>query len=177
METETNNQTSTFQQQMQSSRKIIRSFKAKADANRSLSEKIADWMTGTFGSVPFFIMNAIWFFVWIVVNLGLVPGITPFDPFPFGLLTMIVSLEAIMLATFVLISQNRSEKIDDLREEIDVQVDMLTEQEVAKVLELLKMLLEKNNIDVSNDRVLQDMLNPNNTTKIERALEKQMSRL
>lgn len=157
-----------------SSRRIIKSLKAKADARRTWAEKTADWMVATFGSFTFQVFNVFWFAIWIIINIGLVPGITPFDPFPFGLLTMIVSLEAIMLAIFVLISQNREAKLEDIREEIDLQVDVITEEEVTKVLQILKLLLEKNGIDLSSDEELQSMLVPTNVEKIEKALERQI---
>lgn len=163
--------TNTFQ----SSRRIIKSLKAKADAKRTASEKVADWMTQTFGSVRFLAINAIWFFLWIVVNVNLIPGVPPFDPYPFGLLTMAVSLEAIILAIFVLISQNRASEINELREEIDLQMDIITEQELTKMMELTSKIAEKNRIDLSGDKVLKRMLRPTNLSLIEQVLEKQIS--
>jgi uncharacterized membrane protein len=153
---------------------IIRSLKKEADAKRSLPEKIADWMTNAFGSMAFLAFNVIWFAVWITVNIGIIPGVTPFDPFPFGLLTMIVSLEAILLAIFVLISQNRAAKVADLREEVDLQVDMIAEEELTKLLKMVSLLCEKNGIDVSKDEELQGMLEPTNVEKLERILEEQV---
>lgn len=156
------------------SRSIIRSFKAKADAQRSSSEKFADWLVGTFGSPQFLIFNVVFFTAWLISNTGIIKGLVPFDPFPFGLLTTIVSLEAIILAIFVLISQNRSSKVDDLREEIDLQVDTLAEREVTKILEFLVLILEKQGVDVTNDKELQSMLRATDMEKIEKALEKEM---
>ena len=86
---------------------IQQSVKARANVKRTLSERLADEMTAGFGSMPFLIANCVWFVVWIAANTGLVHGLPEFDPFPFGLLTMIVSLEAIILAIVVLISQNQ----------------------------------------------------------------------
>src|SRR5258706_16450649 len=99
-------------------KQIFQSFEVKANAKRTFAEKLADTMTARFGSMTFLAINAIWFGSWIVINTGLIPFVTLFDPFPFGLLTMVVSLEAIFLAIIVLISQNRAAKIDDLREEV-----------------------------------------------------------
>lgn len=164
----------TLPRQLDNSRRIIRSLKAKAAAKRTLSEKIADWMTQTFGSIPFLLLNAVWFLVWILANVGLIPMFKPFDPFPFGLLTMIVSLEAIILAIFVLISQNRASSVDDLREEIDLQVDIITEQELTKLMAMVSELMKKNEIDISKDETLTSMLQPTNMAKIEKALEKQV---
>ena len=104
--------------------RLVRSVKGKADEKRSPMARIADTLTAVFGSMPFLLLNVAWFVVWIVINVGLIPGIEPFDPFPFGFLTMVVSLEAIALAIIVLMSQNRSAKILDLREEVDLQVNI-----------------------------------------------------
>lgn len=160
--------------QLNTSRRIIRSLKAKSDARRRPAEIIADWMTNTLGSIWFLTLNALWFIVWILINIGAIPGISAFDPFPFGLLTMIVSLEAIILAIFVLISQNRAAQVDDLREEIDLQVDIITEQELTKLIRMTSMLMEKNGIDLSGDTELQAMIKPTNMDRIEKILEKQI---
>src|ERR671926_124730 len=76
---------------------------------RNLQDRIADIITNFSGSMAFVYFHAVWFGLWVLLNVGLihVPYVSEFDPFPFGLLTMIVSLEAIFLSTFVLISQNR----------------------------------------------------------------------
>ena len=152
----------------------IKSIKAKANLKRNRIEKIADWLTQKFGTIIFLSINGIWFLAWLLINLSLVPGIKPFDPFPFGLLTMIVSLEAIFLAIIVLISQNREENITDLREESSLQIGVFTEREVSKILELLVALLEKNDIDVSRDKQLQRMLKPFDMNRVEKVLENQV---
>lgn len=131
-------------------------------------------MTAQLGSMWFLMLNAAWFVVWILINTGVLPLVAPFDPYPFGLLTMVVSLEAIILAIFVLISQNRGEKIDEIRDEVDLQVDMIAEREITKILELLTRVAEKNGIDLSKDVELHDMLRPTNTEKIEKTLEEQI---
>lgn len=159
---------------LRSNREVIRSLKTEQDEKRSLSEKVADFLTERLGSMGFLILNILWFVVWISLNIGLIPGIEPFDPFPFGLLTTMVSLEAIALAIIVLISQNRSAKIADLREEVDLQVDMQTEREITKLLELISAIAEKQGIDIASDKELQDMLEPTPVSDIEYALEKQV---
>lgn len=158
-----------------SSRKIIQSIKARSDKKRTTSEKIADLMTKKFGSIPFLILNVTWFVSWILINTGSIPGITPFDPFPFGFLTMIVSLEAIVLAIFVLISQNRAAKIYDLREEVDLKIDIITEQELTKPLQLIVLLMEKNGFKLSDDTELRQMIQQTNMKKIERVLEREIA--
>lgn len=93
--------------------------------------KAVDWIAEFSGSIPFLFLNAALFASWILVNAGLIPFIGPFDPFPFILLTMAVSLEAIMLSVLVLLSQNRQAAKDHLRDDIEYEVNMKAELEVA----------------------------------------------
>ena len=86
--------------------------------------------------------HVIWFVAWIVVNLHLTP-LPAFDPYPFQLLTMIVSLEAIFLSTFVLISQNRMAAAADKRADLDLHVSLLTEHELTKLVELVTAMAER----------------------------------
>lgn len=87
-------------------------------------DRIADKVTGFAGSLKFVYLHGIWFTAWILINLGLVGLGFEFDPFPFGLLTMIVSLEAIFLSTFVMVSQNRQSKRSDLRSQLDFEANL-----------------------------------------------------
>ena len=98
---------------------------------RHLQDRLADAMTSFSGSMLFVYLHIFWFGAWLLVNTGRV-GIPPFDPFPYGLLTMIVSLEAIFLSTFVLISQNRFSDEADRRSELDLQIGLLAEHELAR---------------------------------------------
>ncbi|MHB8647335.1 MAG: DUF1003 domain-containing protein [Thermomicrobiales bacterium] len=102
---------------------------------RSTAQQAADWIATFSGSIPFLAINASLFLVWIVVNTNLVPGVRAFDPFPFGLLTMAVSLEAIFLSIFVLISQNRQAAKDRVRSDIEYDVNLKAELEVAHLHE------------------------------------------
>ena len=104
--------------------------------HRTLLDKIADAFTQHFGSLWFLIVNAALFLGWIEWNLGWL-GLPIFDPFPFGLLTMLVSLEAIFLAIIVLISQNRQSKTADIRQQIDFEVNVRAEAEVTRILRML----------------------------------------
>ena len=112
------------------------------DERRTLTDRVADAVTGFSGSMAFVYLHVVWFGLWIALNEGLLErfGLRPFDEFPFGLLTMIVSLEAIFLATFVLISQNRMARASEKRAELELQVNMLAEQKAAKTLEMLDHL-------------------------------------
>jgi len=155
-------------------KRVIKSIKAKADAKRTAVEKLADWMTSSFGSMGFLIFNAIFFACWVLINTGKVKSITAFDPFPFSLLTTIVSLEAIILAISVLISQNRSLRVDDLREEIQLQIAIISEKEVTKIMKMLALLLEKHGINISEDPELKRLIKPTSEAELERSLEKEI---
>lgn len=155
-------------------RKAIKSFKAKANAKRTAPEKFADLLTSKFGSIAFLSLNATWFTVWILINVGWVPGLEPFDPFPFGLLTMVVSLEAIFLAIIVLVSQNREARVGELREEIELQISTVSESEVTKLIQMVSILLEKQGVKTDEDPELQKMLKPINNAVMERELKKEL---
>lgn len=105
---------------------------------RSKAEQVSDWIAGTAASGPVLLLHVVWFGAWVIVNVGLIRGVRPFDPFPFPFLTMTVSLEAIFLALFVLASQNRLARQADKRSHLDLQIDLLAEREMTAVLQLLQ---------------------------------------
>lgn len=154
-------------------RKILKSLKARADAKRTWAEKLADWTTYSFGSMTFLIGNLVLFLVWILINTEVLKIMPVFDPFPFNFLTMLVSLQAIILAIFVLISQNRSVRIDDLRQETDLQINLITERELTKLMKMIYLSLEKQGVNFSDDPELQEMLKPTNEEDIERNIEQE----
>jgi|ERR1700722_4442183 len=156
--------------------KTIKSIKSKADAKRSFQDKIVDRGNSFFGSNVFLYLNIAWFVIWLVINLGRIPGLKPFDPFPFSFLTSSVSLEAIILAIFVLISQNRAAKIADLREEVQLQINIMAEEENTKIMRMIVLLLQKNKIPVPEDKQLRDLLRKTDTQKIERSVQKQIDK-
>ena len=105
---------------------------------RTMAEQLSDWITATAASGPVLAVHVVWFTVWIAANCGFLPGVAPFDPFPFPFLTMMVSLEAIFLALFVLASQNSLARLSDKRAHLDLQIDLLAEREMTAVLQLLQ---------------------------------------
>ncbi|MDO8659255.1 MAG: DUF1003 domain-containing protein [Candidatus Parcubacteria bacterium] len=163
-----------FGENEETHKKIFRSIKAKADAKRTMLERIADIMTMNFGSNVFLLFNVFLFAGWILINTNRFKLIPVFDPFPFNLLTNIVSLEAIILAIFVLISQNRTAKIDDLREETHLQLNLISEREITKIMKMMAILLEKQGLDLSEDPELKKMLRPISEEEIQKRLEKEI---
>jgi len=111
-------------------------LRRKSDRKRGLQGKIADLITDFSGSMAFVYFHVAWFGFWILANTGWF-GVRKFDPFPYGLLTMVVSLEAIFLSAFVLISQNRLSDEADQRADLDLQIGLLTEHELTKVLQMM----------------------------------------
>jgi len=128
-------------------RKIIR-IRQKAVREQSLQDRIANGMTYFSGSMGFFYLHIMWFGFWFLLNTGHL-GIAPFDPYPYGFLTMVVSLEAIFLATFVLISQNLLAKETERLTDLGLHTSLLTEHELTRVLQMLHAIQCK--IGISND--------------------------
>ncbi|EKD78227.1 MAG: hypothetical protein ACD_41C00387G0004 [uncultured bacterium] len=153
----------------------IQSLQARANSRRTVSAKLADWTTSRFGTIWFLIGNLVFFLLWLCSNLGWISFLPAFDPYPFVLLTTVVSLEAIFLAIVVLISQNRAAHVADIREETDLQLDLITEREITKVLALVTYLAQKQGLDTEQDKELQRMLKELDVTTIEERLEKQLN--
>ncbi|HEY8084047.1 MAG TPA: DUF1003 domain-containing protein [Methylophilaceae bacterium] len=131
-------------------------LRMQAAHDRNLQDRIADSITNFSGRMVFVYVHIIWFGAWILVNSGHL-GIAPFDPFPYGLLTMVVSLEAIFLATFVLISQNRLSEEAERRADLDLHIGLLTEYELTRVLKMLDAIQDKMGIPNDEDQELTDL--------------------
>jgi uncharacterized membrane protein len=109
--------------------------------SRSVEERVADAITAFAGSMPFVYLHVAWFLVWVAANAGLLAAGFAFDPYPFGLLTLVVSLEAIFLSTFVMIAQNRLSAQADARSRADYEVNVRAEAEIARLLHLVEALV------------------------------------
>ncbi len=112
-----------------------RNVNVEVEDRRTTVERWADWIAEFSGSIPFLMLHVVIFAVWILLNVNWLPGWKPpmFDPFPFGLLTMVVSLEAIILSVFVLLSQNRQAEKDRIRSDVEYEVNLKAELEVAEL--------------------------------------------
>ncbi len=120
---------------------------------QTFQDKVADKITAFAGSMKFVYLHALVFTIWILYNF--IAKESGFDPFPFGLLTLIVSLEAIFLSTLVMLSQNRQNKQADLRAELDYEVNVKAEKEIEEIKELLranKTLLEQHREWMEKDK-------------------------
>jgi uncharacterized membrane protein len=128
----------------------------KQEQSKGAQEKVADRITAFSGSMVFLYVHMIWFGLWIAANMGWL-GLKPFDPYPFGLLTMIVSLEAIFLSTFVLISQNRMQATADERANLDLQINLLSEHEITRLITLVDAIAERMGIAEAHDPEYEDL--------------------
>ena len=151
----------------------FRAIKARQSGNHTRMQVFSTSLTELAASTGFFVFHVIAFTAWIVLNLG-VFGMPQFDPFPFGLLTMIVSLEAIFLSIFVLMTQGRESRIAELREELTLQVNLRIEEEVTKTLQLVAGFYTRLGQRIGEDPELRAMLEPLDPGRIERELMDQI---
>lgn len=125
-------------------------MRREIEHGKTFQDRVADAITAFSGSMLFIYIHVAWFAVWMVINLRLTP-LRPFDPFPFGLLTMVVSLEAIFLSTFVLLSQNRMSLMADQRADLDLQINLLAEYEITRILKLVDAMADRMGVEESRD--------------------------
>ncbi len=119
---------------------VSRNVNEEMEDKRTLVQKSADWIAEFSGSIPFLIMHVVVFAVWLIVNWVPIPGIPQFDPYPFGFLTLAVSLEAIFLSVFVLLSQNRQAAKDRVHADIEYDVNLKAEMEIGHLHEKIDRL-------------------------------------
>lgn len=113
---------------------------------RSLQGRIADAITGFAGSMKCIYLHLALFGSWLLVNSGALPVMAPFDPYPFVMLAMFASVEAIFLSTFVLISQNRQSELAEKRNDLDLQINLLAEHEITRILQIVDAISRKLNV-------------------------------
>jgi len=149
-------------------------IKAQHAADRTWIEKIAERLNDLSASTPFLVIHTLWFAVWVAWNTGPLGPVRAFDPYPFGLLTLIVSLEAIFLSVFVLMAQKRESAIAEIREEMLLQVALRLEEESTKTLQLVAGLYTRLGHQMGDDPELREMLQPLDIEAIERELTLQI---
>lgn len=129
--------------------KAIADLDQEAQQKDSGADRFASAITRFCGSMSFVWIHVAWFTVWIIGNN--LPFWKPIDPYPFSFLTLVVSLEAIFLSTFIMIAENRQERIAERRSHLDLQINLLAEQENTKMLELLEKIATKLGVDPTAD--------------------------
>ncbi len=136
---------------------------------RTALDRVADRISQFAGSTGFLVVHVLWFGSWIAYNAW--AGTDAFDPYPFTFLTMVVSLEAIFLSTFILISQTRSARISDHRNRLDLQINLLSEQENTAMLAMLERIAEKLGIEPPGDAKVRAMEQPTRLEKVVQQLD------
>ena len=126
--------------------KVIK-LEEKALQERTFADRMSDSIANFVGSVPFVIIHVVWFVIWTCINVGVLGFSWKFDPYPFALLCMLVSLEGVLLSTFVLIKQNRMSQRADQRAHLDLQVNLLAEKEITKVLQMQRLICRQLGIE------------------------------
>ena len=124
---------------------VIERIEKASEKKHGIGMAIAEKVTRFSGTIPFAWLHVFWFAGWIALNV--LPGFPHWDKFPFSFLTLTVSLEAIFLTIFILISQNQQGELSDQRNKLDLQINLLAEQENSKMMAMLKAIMEKLEID------------------------------
>jgi uncharacterized membrane protein len=118
---------------------------------RSAADRTADAIATFTGTIGFVLLHVVWFGLWAAANLGFIPGFKPFDPYPFQLLCMIVSLEGVLLATFVLIKQNRMGYLSERRSHLDLQINLLSEKELTRLHRLTDLIAKRLQLSLKDE--------------------------
>jgi uncharacterized membrane protein len=135
----------------------IAGIEREALRRRSTAERLGDLIATQAGRMWFILLHAIWFLLWIGLNTGWGSRAGRFDPYPFSLLTMVVSLESIFLSLFILMSQNRSARQADQRSHLDLQINLLSEHENTKMLKMLQALCSHHGLAAGADPEIADL--------------------
>ena len=154
--------------------RAISKLEQEALKRRSGAEKVSDLIVSQAGRVWAIILHLAWFSLWIAWNSGRVRGLRPFDSSPYMGLSTIVSLEAIFLSLFILVSQNRASRRADERAHLDLQVNLLSEREVTKILQLLQALCAFHGLSIADDAEVAELLRETEPAILARELEQQL---
>src|SRR5664279_1478870 len=130
----------------------IAKLEHEAHDRRTSTERVSDVMTKLVGNMGFLLAHLILIFSWSLLNLHVIPGLKAFDPFPFGILALVVSSESVFLTIFVLISQSRMARQSERRSHLDLQVGMLSEQELTTILQMLQKLCQHMGVNVDSSK-------------------------
>jgi uncharacterized membrane protein len=149
----------------------VRNIEEAGRRKRTLGELAGDSVVHLASNVAFVAGHVVWFAAWILINSGWFPGIDPFDPYPYQFLTFVVSLEAIFLALFILMSQNRAEREAQRRESLDLQINLLAEAEATKTLQMLRELCEYFELPIAGDPEVKQLARRTTLKKLASDLE------
>ncbi|MBV9815393.1 MAG: DUF1003 domain-containing protein [Alphaproteobacteria bacterium] len=135
---------------------MLQERRDREEATATFEERIARGITRFSGTMRFIYVHIVVYGSWILVNLGVVPGVPKFDP-SFVILAMVASVEAIFLSTFILITQNRMSAVAERRAELDLQVSLLAEHEVTKLTTMLSAVAERLGVETEVDEEVEEL--------------------
>ena len=142
---------------------------------RTGAERVSDAVAKFIGSVSFLMLQVLLVLTWSAINLKVIPGMKPFDPFPFGILALVISSESVLLTIFVLISQNRMTRQADKRSHLDLQVGMLAEQELTALLQMQHKICQRLGIESgSTPHELKNFSDATDVSKLASELENKL---
>src|SRR5450755_115280 len=139
---------------------------------RSSSERLADAVGGFSGSPLFIVLHLVLLVAWLLINSGKIPSTRPFDPYPFSLLGVIVAVEAVILSSFILMRQNRMMRRGERRDHLNLQVDLLAEKEITKLLQMVRAICGKMGLEkIMADKEIRDLSQNTSIESISQTLE------
>ena len=147
-------------------------LKSSLDFTKTRSDQFAVTIAEALGSMKFLLACILFFTAWILCNLHIFPQINAFDPFPFPILEMMVSIFAIILSVSVLINQNRQGRIDKMKQQVEFEVNVRAESEVTKILTLLHEVHRHLGLDSKEDKELEEMKTGTDIKQIHQAIDK-----
>ena len=145
-------------------------LKSSLDFTKTRTDHITVFIINVLGSMKFLLSCFIIFTVWICWNINMLP-LKPFDPFPFPILEMAVSLFAIILSVSVLINQNRQGRIETIRQQVEFEVNVRAEEEITKILNMVHEIHQHLGINTTTDQQLEEMKEPTDIKQIHRAID------
>src|SRR3954452_23377686 len=160
----------TVEERTQRNVQTIVQLEEATKGQRTRTDRIAEAIANFCGSMTFVSVHVVWFGFWMALNV--LPGLPHVDVFPFTFLTLVVSLEAIFLSTFILISQNHDTRISERRSHLDLQLNLLGEQENTQMITMLRQIALKVGADVEQDRKVQTMEQEVHPEKLVEQLER-----
>ena len=154
---------------LQNIEQIIR-LEEQDEKRISPTERIAETIGSFAGTIQFIVLQLAFVIAWILANMGLIGKIQPFDLYPFSLLSMLLSLEAVLMTAFVLVRQNRMSMRADHRSHLDLQINLLSEQEVTKVLQVLQRITRHLGIEDAVDQETEELAQETEVDNLQRDL-------
>ena len=147
-----------------------------AGAYRNSTERVADWTARKTTTTGFLLGSALLFTAWVVLNVNIIPGLRPFDPYPFAMLCMLVSALGVLYAALILVQQNRLSYLSDRRAHLDLQVNLLAEEEITRTLRLVHKLAEHSGIQDDDTSEIPDLTSLTEIEELVAEVDRQLPR-